>query len=135
MIRRPPRSTRTDTLFTYTTLFRSVGRASQAPRVQQYHVGIAGLADQYMVESDFAELVDDDRSIRKARRVHRPAEQGGLAAAQKSRQQVDGQPRHACLGHASGLARRQGLQIVTHLLSGNRMEEPTSELQSLMRIS
>src|SRR3546814_20129420 len=28
MIRRPPRSTRTDTLFPYTTLFRSRGRAS-----------------------------------------------------------------------------------------------------------
>src|SRR3546814_2499355 len=28
MIRRPPRSTRTDTLFPYTTLFRSGGRAS-----------------------------------------------------------------------------------------------------------
>src|SRR3546814_12654250 len=27
MIRRPPRSTRTDTLFPYTTLFRSVGQA------------------------------------------------------------------------------------------------------------
>src|SRR3546814_20277559 len=27
MVRRPPRSTRTDTLFPYTTLFRSVGRA------------------------------------------------------------------------------------------------------------
>src|SRR3546814_3736407 len=26
MIRRPPRSTRTDTLFPYTTLFRSIGR-------------------------------------------------------------------------------------------------------------
>src|SRR3546814_12564936 len=29
MIRRPPRSTRTDTLFPYTTLFRSVGRLFQ----------------------------------------------------------------------------------------------------------
>src|SRR3546814_5878259 len=28
MIRRPPRSTRTDTLFPYTTLFRSVGKQS-----------------------------------------------------------------------------------------------------------
>src|SRR3546814_1561450 len=28
MIRRPPRSTRTDTLFPYTTLFRSTGRGS-----------------------------------------------------------------------------------------------------------
>src|SRR3546814_1724259 len=30
MIRRPPRSTRTDTLFPYTTLFRSIGGASAA---------------------------------------------------------------------------------------------------------
>src|SRR3546814_2609289 len=30
MIRRPPRSTRTDTLFPYTTLFRSPGRARAA---------------------------------------------------------------------------------------------------------
>src|SRR3546814_17103190 len=32
MIRRPPRSTRTDTLFPYTTLFRSQIRARQAER-------------------------------------------------------------------------------------------------------
>src|SRR3546814_3459171 len=32
MIRRPPRSTRTDTLFPYTTLFRSTGRFSRRPR-------------------------------------------------------------------------------------------------------
>src|SRR3546814_960381 len=31
MIRRPPRSTRTDTLFPYTTLFRSVGQAQATP--------------------------------------------------------------------------------------------------------
>src|SRR3546814_7967792 len=31
MIRRPPRSTRTDTLFPYTTLFRSYARASTNP--------------------------------------------------------------------------------------------------------
>src|SRR3546814_6051106 len=31
MIRRPPRSTRTDTLFPYTTLFRSAGRSPPPP--------------------------------------------------------------------------------------------------------
>src|SRR3546814_2973618 len=31
MIRRPPRSTRTDTLFPYTTLFRSAGQAQLSP--------------------------------------------------------------------------------------------------------
>src|SRR3546814_9582705 len=46
MIRRPPRSTRTDTLFPYTTLFRSlVGRAQHAE-----HVALA-LADP-LVEND-----------------------------------------------------------------------------------
>src|SRR3546814_10969620 len=37
MIRRPPRSTRTDTLFPYTTLFRS--RDDQRPRPHQDHRG------------------------------------------------------------------------------------------------
>src|SRR3546814_1180132 len=35
MIRRPPRSTRTDTLFPYTTLFRSIG-AHEGPALQSY---------------------------------------------------------------------------------------------------
>src|SRR3546814_4886629 len=40
MIRRPPRSTRTDTLFPYTTLFRSVpGAAEQCRHVGEAHVG------------------------------------------------------------------------------------------------
>src|SRR3546814_3375922 len=34
MIRRPPRSTRTDTLFPYTTLFRSANKAIQNARKQ-----------------------------------------------------------------------------------------------------
>src|SRR3546814_8936523 len=44
MIRRPPRSTRTDTLFPYTTLFRSAGGAGPAavedqPQAEQAPVG------------------------------------------------------------------------------------------------
>src|SRR3546814_8388908 len=43
MIRRPPRSTRTDTLFPYTTLFRSlsIGRAARVP-VHFYHLKVGG---------------------------------------------------------------------------------------------
>src|SRR3546814_18542964 len=41
MIRRPPRSTRTDTLFPYTTLFRSLDRwldeTNQSARLRQLH--------------------------------------------------------------------------------------------------
>src|SRR3546814_9537187 len=39
MIRRPPRSTRTDTLFPYTTLFRSHGRGSHVRLSSGYHGG------------------------------------------------------------------------------------------------
>src|SRR3546814_3355009 len=35
MLRRPPRSTRTDTLFPYTTLFRSAGQPWRRPEAQQ----------------------------------------------------------------------------------------------------
>src|SRR3546814_11137522 len=37
MIRRPPRSTRTDTLFPYTTLFRSAGGSSAPPDAGSFH--------------------------------------------------------------------------------------------------
>src|SRR3546814_14296251 len=42
MLRRPPRSTRTDTLFPYTTLFRFAGLDAQAVFVPQEHDSIAG---------------------------------------------------------------------------------------------
>src|SRR3546814_19224076 len=44
MIRRPPRSTRTDTLFPYTTLFRSHARISTGQRVLEPSAGKAALA-------------------------------------------------------------------------------------------
>src|SRR3546814_18250346 len=42
MIRRPPRSTRTDTLFPYTTLFRSLEKLVEAIVVQRKHAVIFG---------------------------------------------------------------------------------------------
>src|SRR3546814_6591730 len=46
MIRRPPRSTRTDTLFPYTTLFRSLGTMGAS-----VHSGVHAQAIGAMVES------------------------------------------------------------------------------------
>src|SRR3546814_3973831 len=59
MIRRPPRSTRTDTLFPYTTLFRS--RLGQVQRFQHRHAERAeaalGLADlRQLVETILRDL-------------------------------------------------------------------------------
>src|SRR3546814_1366451 len=63
MIRRPPRSTRTDTLFPYTTLFRSAvdfaflasGRVAGA-RSQPRHVGDRAADDAHRSEEHTSEL-------------------------------------------------------------------------------
>src|SRR3546814_1491375 len=48
MIRRPPRSTRTDTLFPYTTLFRSYQGSGHQGRVRAFSAGfLFGLAGPY----------------------------------------------------------------------------------------
>src|SRR3546814_8791400 len=58
MIRRPPRSTRTDTLFPYTTLFRSIAH--------QHDLGarVGGVAQRafHLACADHARFVDDERS-------------------------------------------------------------------------
>src|SRR3546814_11014154 len=47
MIRRPPRSTRTDTLFPYTTLFRSQFQEGRAELLEMPHrPGLVGIDDQ-----------------------------------------------------------------------------------------
>src|SRR3546814_7220602 len=45
MIRRPPRSTRTDTLFPYTTLFRSTGRLLEPLPALRHHLQVVGAID------------------------------------------------------------------------------------------
>src|SRR3546814_12460446 len=49
MIRRPPRSTRTDTLFPYTTLFRS-DRVVVAPPCLDQHPGLGKAVEDFAVE-------------------------------------------------------------------------------------
>src|SRR3546814_21059828 len=67
MLRRPPRSTRTDTLFPYTTLFRSVfSMALQAPvlrrsavmhKERRQHVGIFHHAKKLGMVAQFHEVI------------------------------------------------------------------------------
>src|SRR3546814_3559810 len=104
MIRRPPRSTRTDTLFPYTTLFRSEDQATFGVGVQHFnrdarHAGddvtrFVGLAiDQIFAGGDHDDHVD---------------------------RQFEFGDRRQCAEHRRTAA--------------HRSEEHTSELQSLMRI-
>src|SRR3546814_2266506 len=106
MIRRPPRSTRTDTLFPYTTLFRSkcepsASRSARATGGDALRILVAysGLANSGPPGSNANGRSRSDRPAGKAGRLYR--------------------------GHGPHEPRRSGL----------RSEEHTSELQSLMRLS
>src|SRR3546814_14302864 len=69
MIRRPPRSTRTDTLFPYTTLFRSLGIQHQTSYPAALHKvslqNLLGLLDGAIVIPD-ALRIDDHRRAQLA---------------------------------------------------------------------
>src|SRR3546814_2797123 len=110
MIRRPQRSTRTDTLFPYTTLFRS-HRPAQP-------VGILGIEHQEAAAAGADQL---------------PAERAVVAGDRIQR--VDARVRHA-----AGTRLLDAPVLVHDPsegggVAGLRSEEHTSELQSLMRIS
>src|SRR3546814_12496784 len=71
MTRRPPRSTRTDTLFPYTTLFRSYGRARGRAREQAGCAGeLARGRGGYLRFSVARRAVE--RGVRTARNIGRP---------------------------------------------------------------
>src|SRR3546814_18099357 len=90
MIRRPPRSTRTDTLFPYTTLFRSIGLGPGKKESMTYCVGMRlnkGLV--FMSDTRTNAGVDDISQVRKMRSWHVPGERvitlmsaGNLATTQ-----------------------------------------------------
>src|SRR3546814_4281225 len=106
MIRRPPRSTRTDTLFPYTTLFRSPPEAADRP----------GLPQRRLYDQVAGGLVGEGRAGVKATIWHNPR-------CSKSRAAL------AILEAAPGVE----VDVVEYLKT--RSEEHTSELQSLMRSS
>src|SRR3546814_4970500 len=106
MIRRPPISTRTDTLFPYSTLFRSLDRARMnVHRLRHRRLGRKGLA---LRRPPFARQIHDDVEIE--RRQHELALIFDDDARQCSPARI-------------------------HQRLVPRSEEHTSELQSLMRIS
>src|SRR3546814_8137547 len=115
MIRRPPRSTRTDTLFPYTTLFRS-SPASRRP-------GSRGPGRKPSRRSALA-----SSSQVPSQQVLAPGDEdlgAGHIGAVVGAQIVDRR------GHVARLA--QAMQRDAR--DQHRSEEHTSELQSLMRIS
>src|SRR3546814_2456751 len=122
MIRRPPISTRTDTLFPYTTLFRSLEvlkgvslEARQGDVISM--IGASGSGKSTFLRCINLLEIPDAGEVRVAGELIRmvPSRTGGLRAADS--RQVD------------RIRSRLGMVFQ------NRSEEHTSELQSLMRIS
>src|SRR3546814_13899729 len=63
MIRQPPKSTRTDTLFPYTTLFRSddiLGLAAGVERASEHPLALAIVAAAKLRQLDIPEVADFD---------------------------------------------------------------------------
>src|SRR3546814_1664938 len=77
MIRRPPRSTRTDTLFPYTTLFRSLVGHYRHSRIFRlgFHTNLTGLDAQIAgpkgIRQKFGDAVPFDRPVLRRRTVNR----------------------------------------------------------------
>src|SRR3546814_3678157 len=113
MIRRPPRSTRTDTLFPYTPLFRSTCRSSTASATDPLGFSTEGSAER---GADQRRHADD-------------GERHGADGAQRARLH----PGHERLAGDDG--KRSGREHRGERSDPDSSEEHTSELQSLMRIS
>src|SRR3546814_10524769 len=132
MIRRPPRSTRTDTLFPYTTLFRStasghVRRDDGAARRQRFQQG---------ARQAFPVIGGQDEDV--SGRQKGPDITGFLMIFDDmfAGPAIDFLLREA--GRVIGVHPAQQMKAggrITLLQHPGRSEEHTSELQSLMRIS
>src|SRR3546814_1485406 len=139
MILRPPRSKRTDTLFPYTTLFRSFIRGNRDFLLGEDYARRAGMVilpdpavvvlhgnPTLLMHGDL--LCTDDTAYQQFRAQTRdPAWQAGfLGQPLTARLAFAQQARAASKAHQSGLQAQGQME---------RSEEHTSELQSLMRIS
>src|SRR3546814_7274843 len=108
MIRRPPRSTRTDTLFPYTPLFRSIFGGDAVVVLTAGHGGADDMADV---------------AVTAQQRQAEALEGGGIVPGGD---------------HAAQTVQQAGRPLQDHMREraiAVRSEEHTSELQSLMRIS
>src|SRR3546814_1055928 len=124
MIRRPPRSTRTDTLFPYTTLFRS------ADRLKAFGRGILGGARRMAqrLADHGCELGGTRQRARGDNRARDAARLALVAIMEKDIGDFLFVGAVEPVGGAFALLRHAHVERA-------RSEEHTSELQSLMRLS
>src|SRR3546814_6367973 len=107
MIRRPPRSPRTYTLFPYTTLFRSESASTGTPSTPSSHLPSANRSSPFSLPPQARDISSCCRE-RTLMQKFAPADSGACSEADR---------------------------LTETIIDGGRSEEHTSELQSLMRIS
>src|SRR3546814_1916378 len=129
MIRRPPRSTRTDTLFPYTTLFRSLetGYAVVVLPERAEHVAVLHQEPHRSGETLPDRAVDTAFLVQRDQPAEIPHEGGPLARLD------DLELRFVGVGGVERDPEKDEPCVV--IFAAGRSEEHTSELQSLMRIS
>src|SRR3546814_1794724 len=126
MIRRPPRSTRTDTLFPYTTLFRST--SSEQVESGVHLVGQTGqMMDRIVAKVDEVRGLITEISASTEAQASNLQQVNGAIGDMDSRTQ-----QNAAMVEQSTAAARSLASEASQLLKLVRSEEHTSELQSLM---
>src|SRR3546814_5103672 len=120
MIRRPPRSTRTDTLFPYTTLFRSPGPADLQAAQRLLQGLLEGAADRHHLAHRLH--LRGQARVRGRKLLEREARDLGDDIIDAGLER--------CRGQSAGDLVLQFVQGVA-----DRSEVHTSDLPSLMRIS
>src|SRR3546814_5190332 len=70
MIRRPPRSTRTDTLFPYTTLFRSSRKISALVVLKELVLDLLFVTDTFLKDGRAGRVVPDMNPVKNRRVFH-----------------------------------------------------------------
>src|SRR3546814_6421220 len=137
MIRRPPRSTRTDTLFPYTTLFRSLLFVTQLRDeldLDASTVQVAVEIEQVCLQQRFDAAHRGTGAEARHRRpwtVAHAVHPGRVDARQRRPFFVEAQVRRGIAQRAPQLAAAH--HAYADRIRRTRSEEHTSELQSLMR--
>src|SRR3546814_9907905 len=118
MIRRPPRSTRTDTLFPYTTLFRSGWNAEAGIGWTNGTIGIDVTAFTARLKDEIVDVFDPFTFLSSTANATGKSRRRGIETTLEA--------------HPAEWLR---LSASYSYIDADRSEEHTSELQSLMRIS
>src|SRR3546814_7530493 len=143
MIRRPPRSTRTDTLFPYTTLFRSTRfRSARALRPPPRGRRRSRATNRFWSRRrNGCGSAGEWRRQRRRQGVRQIQEGRSASCPCHAALPVQPQARLCRKVHlperegGTGLGKTHLQLIISRNIAGRRSEEHTSELQSLMRIS